>query len=62
MYSKSDNRGFTTNDDANDVVHEIFESLLSRYQIGLKTSMTGSDFIFDSVLQMSRIINGVDHI
>ena len=36
-------------DNAKEVVNELFESLLSRYQIGLKTSMRGSDFIFDSV-------------
>ena len=27
----------------------FFESLLKRYQIGLETSMKGSDFIFDCV-------------
>ena len=36
-------------DNANEVVNELFESLLSRYQIGLQTSMRGRDFIFDSV-------------
>ena len=36
-------------DNVNDVVDELFESLLSRYQTGLKTSMRGSNFIFDSV-------------
>ena len=41
MHSKSDN--------ANEVIKEIFESLLSRYQIGLETSMKGSDFIFDLI-------------
>ena len=29
---------------ANEVIKEIFELLLSRYQIGLETSMRGSDF------------------
>ena len=36
-------------DNANDVVNELFESRLSRYQTGLETSMRGSNFIFDSV-------------
>ena len=36
-------------DNANEVVNELFESLLSRYKIGLEISMRGSDFIFDSV-------------
>ena len=36
-------------DNANQVVNELFESLLSRYQIGLETSMRESDFLFESV-------------
>ena len=38
-----------TYDNTDEVIEEIFESLLSRYQIGLKTSMKRSDFIFDSI-------------
>ena len=49
MYSKSDNIEFMLYDNANEFVNELFESLLSRYQIGLETSMRGSDFLFDSV-------------
>ena len=52
MYSNSDNMKFTSYNDANEVVNELFESLLSRYQENLETSMTGSDFIFDSVQLM----------
>ena len=36
-------------DNANEVVNELFKSLLSRKQIFLETLMSGSDFIFDSV-------------
>ena len=36
-------------DKANEVTEEHFQSLLSRYQIGLGTSMRGTDFIFDCV-------------
>ena len=49
MYSKSNNIEFMIHDNANEIVNELFESLLSRYQIGLEASMRGSDFIFDSV-------------
>ena len=49
MHSKGDNIEFMFFDNANEVVEELFESLLSRYQIGSETSMRGSDFIFDSV-------------
>ena len=34
---------------ADEVIEELFQSLLSRYQIGLGTSMKGSDFTFDCV-------------
>ena len=38
-----------TYQNANEVIEEIFESFLSRYQSGLEISVKGSDFIFDSV-------------
>ena len=49
MHSKSDNKEFMSYDNANEVVKELFESLLSRYQIDLETSIRGSDFIFNLV-------------
>ena len=49
MHTKSGNSEFMTYDNANDVIDERSESLLSRYQIDLETSMRGSDFISDSV-------------
>ena len=49
MHSKSGNTEFLIYDNANDVVDEVFESLLSRYKIGLTESMRGSNFIFDSL-------------
>ena len=49
MHSKGGNIEFMLYDNVNEVVNELFKSLLSRYQIGLETSMGGSDFIFDSV-------------
>ena len=36
-------------DIADEVIEERFESLFKRYQIGMETSMKGSDFIFDCV-------------
>ena len=38
-----------TYDYADEIVEEVFESLHSRHQIGLETSMKGSNFIFDAV-------------
>ena len=49
MYSNSDNIKFTSYNDVNEVANELFESLLSRYQDSLETSIRGSDFISDSV-------------
>ena len=46
MHSKRDNIEIMSHDKADEVIKELFESLLSRSQIGLETSMKGSDFIF----------------
>ena len=49
MHSKSNNIEFISDDNENEVVNELLESLLSKYQIGLEISMGGRDFIFDLV-------------
>ena len=49
LYSKSDDIEIMINDKADEVIEELFKSLLSRYQIGLETSMKGSTFIIDCV-------------
>ena len=49
MHSKSNNTKFTFDNDGNEVVDELFESLRSRYQANLETSMEEKEFIFDSV-------------
>ena len=46
MHSKSDNTAVTINNKADEVIKEIFQSILSRYQIELEKSTKGSDFIF----------------
>ena len=48
MHSRSDNIKFTSYN----VVDELFESICSRYERNLETSMRGSDFIFYSVQLM----------
>ena len=52
MYSTSDNIKFTTYNNVNEVVSELFESLLSKHQNNLETAMRRSDFILDSVQLM----------
>ena len=50
MHSKSDSIEIMVNDKADGVTEELFQSLLSKYQVCLETSMKGgSDFIFDFV-------------
>ena len=49
MHSKSNNTKFTFDNDGNEVVDELFESLRSRYQANLETSMEEKELIFDSV-------------
>ena len=49
MHSNRDNIRFTSYNDANEVVNDLFESLREKYQ---ETSMKGNDFIFDSVQLM----------
>ena len=46
MHLKSDNIELILYDNASEVVNKFFESLFSRYQICLETSIKGSDFIF----------------
>ena len=52
MHSRSDNIKCTSYNDANEVFDELFESLHSRYQGNLETSLKGSGFIVDSVQLM----------
>ena len=49
MHLNSDNIKFMPCNDANEVVVELFEPLISRYQGNLGKSMRESDFVFDSV-------------
>ena len=47
MHSKSNSIDIMIDDKADKVIEELFQSPLSRFQIGLEKSMKGSDFIFD---------------
>ena len=48
MHSKSDSIEIMTNDEADEIVKELFDSLKSRYQDDLE-SMRGSEFFFNYV-------------
>ena len=47
MYSKSDNIDIMIYDKADEVIKDIFELIISRYQNGLETLMRCTDFTFD---------------
>ena len=47
MHSKINNIEIMINSKADEVIEELFQSRLSKYQIEIGTSMRGSDFIFD---------------
>ena len=49
MHLKSDNIETMINDDADEVIEELFKSLQNRYQNNLEKSMKGSEFVFDNV-------------
>ena len=53
MHSKGDNMEMMINDKADEVILELFQSLLSRYQNGLETSIPGCDFIFWIIYRFS---------
>ena len=46
MHSKSDNIETIINDEADEVIKELFNSVKNRYQNNLE-SVKGSEFIFD---------------
>ena len=49
MHSKSDNIEIMINEEADEVIQVLFQSLLFRYQIGLEILMKGSESVFDRV-------------
>ena len=48
MHSKSNNIKITINDEADEVIKELLDSLKNRYQNNLE-SIKGSEFVFDYV-------------
>ena len=49
MHTKSGNIEIMIGIDTNDVIKELFKSLLQRYQENLEEKMRGSEFVFDGV-------------
>ena len=49
MHRKSDNIEIVTSSKTDEIIEELFKSLLQRYQERLEVSMKGSEFVPDSV-------------
>ena len=49
MHTKSDNTEFMMGNERDEIIDELFESLLQRYQEGIEESVKGSEFVFDSI-------------
>ena len=60
MHSKSDNIEIMMGVNTNEIIKNLFNSLLQRYQKRLEVSMRGSDFIFDYVESLNYIFHKVD--
>ena len=49
MYARSDNIEIVFGDDNDDIIEQLFESLLKKYEEILQNKMRGSEFEFDGV-------------
>ena len=49
MYTRSDNVEIMFGDHNDDIIEQLFESLLQKYEENLQNKMKGSDFEFDGV-------------
>ena len=49
MYTRSDNIEIMFGDDYDDIIEQLFESLLQKYEENLQNKMRGSEFEFDGV-------------
>ena len=59
MNTKSNNVEIMVGTETNEIIKELFKSILERYQKGLEESMIGSEFIFDSVDAFSYDLNKI---
>ena len=49
MHTRSNNEEFMNGSDTDEIIKELFKSILQRYQENLQEKMRGSDFAFDGV-------------
>ena len=56
MYTRSDNIEITFGDDNDDILEQLFESLLQKYEENLQNKMKGSEFEFDVLISYIMIL------
>ena len=49
MHTKSNNVESMIGSETDEIIENLFESFLQKYQEGLEESMRGSEFVYDSV-------------
>ena len=49
MHNRSDNKEFMNGDESDEIVEELFESFLQKYEENFQNKMRGSEFEFDGV-------------
>ena len=59
MHTKSNNVEIMIGSETNEIIEELFESFLQKYQEWLKESMRGSGFVYDSVDELYYNLNKV---
>ena len=59
MHTKSINEEFMNGSDTDEIIKELFKSLLQRYQENLQEKMKGSDFAFDGVNYLYYDLNKI---
>ena len=62
MDSNNGNVETMINDKAGEIIEELFQSLLSRYHIGLEATMKGTSLIFDHVHPLYHKCNKINPI
>ena len=69
MHTKSNNVEIMIGSETYEIIEDLFESFLQKYQEGLEESMRGSEFVYDSVdvlyynlnkVSLSRAVSYID--
>ena len=59
MHTRSANEEFMNGSDTDEIIKELFKSLLQRYQENLQEKRKGSDFAFDGVNYLYYDLNKI---